>query len=340
MMPHEFPCGEQSSCCGPTGQSEKDIQALKAGIEKELGYQVEVLNVKNDDDMRNHPRIVQLLHSFGPAALPIIALEDEVVSMGNLTPEKIIAAIRENAKKKTFRKENKMLDNDNTGKAGKENLEDSRACCPSASASGDCCSPGSSSGKTWKMLVFLIIVLAAGIVLARSLISKSNSANNQTQQSFAAIQPEGKSDTSSELNAASKSDKAAPTIWGPELDSLASLNKVAADTDAVFILLAADDQQGNQTTADEVEAAAKKIQAGGTRVSAFTLKKGGPDYAQLASQFSLPCVLAMVKGRGASGVSGQITETKLLQAFVTASRPASGCCPPGTTTCGPVGPRR
>jgi len=41
----------------------------------------------------------------------------------------------------------------------------------------------------------------------------------------------------------------------------------------------------------------------------------------------------MVKGRGMSAVSGEINETKLVQAFVTASRP-SGCGPAG---CGPTG---
>ena len=334
MMLQNFPCGEQSSCCGPIGQSEKEIQNLKSSIENELGYQVEVLNVKNDDDIRNHPRIVQLLHSFGPAALPIIALEDEVVSMGNLTPEKAVAEIRKNAKKKTSGKENKMIDNDNTGKAGKENLEDSRACCPSASGSGDCYPTTPGGRKGWKIVVCILIVVAAGVVLARSVISKSNSATDQIQQSFAAIQPEAKADTSSALNATAKSDKAAPTLWGPELDSLASLNQVAASSDAVFVFLAADDQQANQTVTKEIDAAAKKIQAGGVLVSAFRLNKGAQNYAQVASQLSLPCVLAMVKGRGVSGVSGQITETKLIQAFVAASRPASGCGPSG---CGPVG---
>lgn len=231
--------------------------------------------------------------------------------------------------------------NDNKEKArSREDERDIQQCCDG----GNCCPSGSGGGsKSWKIVVFLIIVVAAGAVLARSLISKSNSATDQAQQSFAAIQPDGKPDTSSAINATAKSDKAAPTIWGPELDSLASLNKMAADTDAVFILLLADnDQQGNQTIASEIEAAAKKIQAGGTRISAFRLTKDAPDYAQLTSQFSLPCVLAMVKGRGASGVSGQITETKLVQAFVTASRPTSGCGPSGCgpAGCGPIGPRK
>lgn len=95
MMPQEFPCGEQSSCCGPIGQSEEEIENLKNSIESQMGYEVEVLNVKNDDDMRNHPQIVKLVRSLGPAALPTLALGDEVVSMGELAPEKAVAAIQE-----------------------------------------------------------------------------------------------------------------------------------------------------------------------------------------------------------------------------------------------------
>jgi hypothetical protein len=91
----------------------------------------------------------------------------------------------------------------------------------------------------------------------------------------------------------------------------------------------------------EIEAAAKKIQSNGRRICAFRLKKDTPDYAQLAKQFSIPCVVAMVKGRGMSAVSGQINEAKLVGAFVTASRP-SGCCPSGAgqSACPPTGPRK
>ena len=356
MMPQEFPCGEQSSCCGPIGQSEQEIQNLKSGIEKELACEVEVLNVKNDDDMRNHPRIVQLVHSLGPKALPILTLEDEVVSMANPTPEKAITAIREKTGK-----ENKMLENVNSDEGRRENLDDSQACCPSGSAGGDCCPPASTeSGKKWKTAVFVVIVVAAGTVLARSLLNKSDSTTGQEKQAFATIQPEVESVTPSPLaatanvetpaeskrsiespsvvNAPTKaqvSDETAPSLWGKPLDSLASLSKVAAETDSVFILLAADDQQGNQTITNEIEAAAKKIQSNGISISAFTLKKSAPNYAQLTKQLSLPCVLAMVKGGGASGVSGEITEAKLIQAFVAASRPASACCPSGVP-CGPI----
>lgn len=229
---------------------------------------------------------------------------------------------------------------------------DSQSCC----SGGDCCPPSSGGGK-WRTVMFVVIVVAAGAVLGRSLLNKSNSSAGQEEQAFAAIQPATDSDTPSSSDSATKvqnpattgisentakvsdtpsqdlSVKPASTLWGPELDSFASLNKAAMNSNGVFLLLAADDEQANQDITAQIEAAAKKIEAGGMRVSAFRLKKGTQNYTQVASQLSVPCVLVMVKGAGASGVSGEINETKLIQAFVAASRP-SGCCPTG----GPCGP--
>ena len=240
--------------------------------------------------------------------------------------------------------------NDNKEQSyNKENADDVQSCCD-----GDSCCPSGpdDSGKGWKMVVFILIVVAAGVVLARSLIDKSNSAIDQTQPLFATIPPESSPHTPSLLNDTIKkegSDKAETTLWGQELDSLdslASLNKLAADVDAVFVLLAAKNQLNDQAITKEIEATAQKIISNGSKVSAFRLKESAPDYAQLAKQVSIPSVLAMVKGRGMSTVSGEITETKLIQAFVAASRPTSGCGPAGCgpTGCGPTlakpGPRK
>jgi len=238
-----------------------------------------------------------------------------------------------------------MVENNNSDKAGQESMDDSQKCHPSTSSDGTCCSSASGSYRKSKLVVFAIIVVATGVILARSLTKESNAVTDDTQQLFAAIGQEKNNQTSPQINIVTNvetSDKTEPTLWGAELDSLTSLNKVAADTDAVYVFLAAEDQQGNQTITKEIEAAAKKIQSNGSRISAFRLKKDAPNYAQLAKQFSVPCVLAMVKGRGMSGVSGQINEAKLIQAFVTASRPSgcgpsSGCSP---SNCPPIGPRR
>ena len=211
-----------------------------------------------------------------------------------------------------------------------KNTSDLQSCCDG----GSCCTSSSDgAGKNWKIAIFILIVIAAGAVLARSFIRKANSPANQGQQQFAIIQPESGSYIDAPSIADSTvSNQPASSLWGKPLDSLASLGEAASDTDAVFILLAAEDQQDMQPVTREIEAAAKTIQAGGTRISAFRLMQGAPNYANLTKQLSVPCVLAMVKGCGVSGVpAGQITETKLVQAFVTASRPGSACCPPGVS---------
>jgi hypothetical protein len=256
----------------------------------------------------------------------------------------------------SFRKDVKM--NDEKEQIGtQESASDLQPCCDG----GSCC-PSGSDGRSQccKTVVFVLIVLAAGIVLARSLIKKSDSATEQGQSTFAAISPQVTGDTplphnanvttqqptapkggadtpavESEKTKQDVPDKASPALWGPELGSLASLNKVAANSDAVFILLVAEDKERNRAAAEQIEAAAKTIRSNGVRISAFRLSQGAPNYANFSKQLSTPCVLAMVKGGSVSGVSADhIAETKLVQAYVTASRPSSSCCPPGSgVTC-------
>ena len=215
---------------------------------------------------------------------------------------------------------------------GRENADDLQPCCDG----GSCCPSGSDGGgKRWKIAVFVLIVVAAGAVLANSLIKKSNADADRSQQTFASFQMDDKSEAPccpSEAEAESKDTpaKSALSLWGPDLDSLASLDNVATDTDAVFVFVAAGGPLNMQPVTGQIEAAVKKIKSNGVRVSVFRLKETAPEYVQLAEQVSVPCVLAMVKGGGMSTVSGEITEAKLVQAFVTASRPTSGCCPPGT----------
>lgn len=98
-MPLQFPCGPQSACCGPIGQSDEEVQKLKEQIEKGLGVRVEVKNVIKGDEMKDHREISALVRTFGPMALPIISVDKEVVSMGNPTPEEAVEALREKVRK-------------------------------------------------------------------------------------------------------------------------------------------------------------------------------------------------------------------------------------------------
>jgi hypothetical protein len=227
-----------------------------------------------------------------------------------------------------------MQVNDNLNQSGKPNPEDSQGCCPSASGGGGCCSAASGSGREkWRVVVFIVVLAAAGIVLAQSLARKSDAAAEQPPQAFPTIAAPETAGTTAQANAPVKeqtADATEPALWGPELDSLAALDEVATDVDTVFILICAQDQQDTQTMIGEIEAAIKKIRSRGNMASAFRLKNDAVDYENIAEQFSVPTVLAMVKGLGFSAVSEQITEANLLEAFVTASRAQAACCPPGT----------
>jgi hypothetical protein len=131
-------------------------------------------------------------------------------------------------------------------------------------------------------------------------------------------------------------------IVGVSLDSLASLNKVAMNQDAVFVFVPAKGiDLVSKETIDAIASAQKKIESTGAKVGLYTLQSSSPEYANIASQLTPPSMLVMSKGRGMGGVAGGITEDKILQAYVASSR-AGGCgpsgCGPSSSGCGPSSP--
>jgi len=84
---------------------------------------------------------------------------------------------------------------------------------------------------------------------------------------------------------------------------------------------------------DKPKALASESKAG-LKCGLFTLKAGTRDYDQLAAQMAVPGVIALVKGKGMRGMSGDITEAKLVQGFVAASS-AGGCGPSAGAGCCP-----
>jgi hypothetical protein len=120
---------------------------------------------------------------------------------------------------------------------------------------------------------------------------------------------------------------------GTNIASLSDLNTIAAANDAVFVYVPAKEGTSSNPPATAMQSAASRITSQGYKIGLFTLKAGTRDYDLLTAQMSVPGVLAAFKGRGMSATSGDITETKLIQAFVAASS-AGGCGPGG---CGPAG---
>lgn len=211
---------------------------------------------------------------------------------------------------------------------------------------GPGCDCGKPSGNTKvKAAVCLIVLLAVCGIFVYKAMSAKQSTPAITGTAFAA--PIANQANGQEPVVKSVADK--KTV-GEFLDSLASLNKVAVNQDAVFVFVPA---KGNDTVnkgiTDAIASAEQKIKSSGVSLGLYTLQSSSPEYANIAAQLPPPGMLVMSKGRGMAGVSGEITETKILQAYVASSR-AGGCgpsspgCAPSTPGCGPsapaLGPRK
>jgi hypothetical protein len=91
-MEQQFPCGPKSSCCGPIGQTEEELKLLKEAIEK-VGVGVETYDIKKVKNLEAHPQVFKLFSTFGPQAIPVITVGDEVVCIGQAEIGEIISAI-------------------------------------------------------------------------------------------------------------------------------------------------------------------------------------------------------------------------------------------------------
>jgi len=180
-------------------------------------------------------------------------------------------------------------------------------------------------------VVGVIVLAAAGVLVVKGMIKSDKGAAQAATPGFAnpvAVQPAAGADTKPEAAAA-----ADETTVGTTIGTFAELNTAAAKTDAVFVFLPGKEGSGKAPSAP-MKSAARAIEAKGMKCALFTLKPGSADYDQIAKQMAVPGVVALVKGRGMSAVSGEVTEAKLLQGYVGACS-ASGCGPGASAGCCP-----
>jgi hypothetical protein len=203
------------------------------------------------------------------------------------------------------------------------------------------CGPGCNCGKPSgnkkaKTVICLIVLLA----ICGIFVYKANSARQMTQDNTktAFVVPIVNQATGQEPAVKSVEDK---KNVGELLDSLASLNKLAVNQDAVFVFVPA---SGNETISKEtlnaIASAEQKLKSSDIRIGLYTLQfSPSTEYANLAKQLTLPSILVMSKGKGMGTVSGEMTEDKILQAYVASSR-AGGCCASGggSAGCSPTAP--
>ena len=225
-----------------------------------------------------------------------------------------------------------------------DNRDPAAACGP-----GCGCNTGPSGRARW--VIGAIIVVITGVLIVRAVMKDDNrqtqglnagfaspqsSAARQTAADSAARAPQGKVPTpeaAAPPGTVTDNPPDKPVICGALIRSLGDLNSRAMDKDGVFLFLSGQDAAKNLEIAAAIEKSTATLRGRNISMGLFTLKDGSSEYASLIRQVPPPGVIAMVKGRGASGVSGDITESKLIQAFVAATS-AGGCGPSG---CAPSG---
>jgi hypothetical protein len=213
----------------------------------------------------------------------------------------------------------------------------SKGCGPGC----DCGKP--SGNKKAKAVICLVVLLAVCGIFVYKAKSAKQSVPAVTETLFAA--PTANQATGQEPAVKSVEDK---KMVGEFLDSLASLNKVAINQDSVFVFVPANENGTiSKETINAIASTEQKLKSSGISIGLYTLRfSPSKEYASIAKQLTLPGMLVMSKGKGMGAVSGEITETKLLQAYVASSRAGGGCCPSGgggsagCSPSAPVGPRR
>jgi len=231
-----------------------------------------------------------------------------------------------------------------------EKLKQQASAC--GCGSGCACNTPRSSQKT-RWVIGAIVLVAAGALAVRAVI-KSNRISAQTSAPAFSVpttaqasvppqvvqKPAPEAQTTA-LETGAAANPSAPTQpvdtnIGTSIGAFTELNVVAATTNAVFIYLPGKDVSSSNPPLAAMQAAARTIESrANLKCGVFTLKADSPDYSQIASQVSVPGVLAVVKGRGMSAIADDITEEKLVQCFVAASN--AGGCGAASGGCGPSG---
>lgn len=233
----------------------------------------------------------------------------------------------------------------NEPKTNMERLKKEAAAC----GPGCACNAGPSGPARW--IIGAVVLVVAGVLVARAMLKSDSVAAQKPEAEFSLSQSAGTesaavaapetaaSDGASETTAAGALSDAAPgkpenkpVVCGVLIRSLGDLNQKAMDKDGVFVFLAGQDAAKNREIASVIEKGAATLRGRKINMGVFTLEAGSSEYANLAKQVPPPGVIAMAKGRGATAVRDDITEPKLIQAFVAASSAGGGCGPSG---CGP-----
>lgn len=196
------------------------------------------------------------------------------------------------------------------------------------------CAPGCACEKPFgkgtakiKIAVCLIVLAAVGgILLYKTTSARQNTAAMANNGFPGALGTRGKGPV--------LSSSGQPGGSGASLAAIADLNTVAAKLDTVFLVIPGKD---NTLIAKETSAALasaeRTLNSKGLSTGVFTLKATSPDYPDVAAKVTPPGIAVLSNKGGIGFVTGVISESSLMQAYVASTRTGGcgpgGCPPPG-----------
>jgi len=154
----------------------------------------------------------------------------------------------------------------------------------------DCGKPAGDGNTKLKIVVFLVVVAAVcGILLFKTTSAKQNASGI------------GKSGFSNPLvttgpNTPANSAGQQGGI-GASLSSISALNTVAADLDAVFLVIPSkDNATPTKETVAAVAAVERTLKERDISIGIFTLQVGSPDYIDVTTKISVPSIVVLKRG--------------------------------------------
>ncbi len=188
-----------------------------------------------------------------------------------------------------------------------------------------CRKPASKDASKLKIAICLVVVVAvAGILIFKTSNARQNPSLSGTNGFSTPLVKKETVTNSSRQQGGS----------GAPISAIADLNTVAAKLDTVFLVIPSkDNAPASKEPGAILTSVERTLNEKGLSTGIFTLNATSPDYNDVAAKVTLPGIAVLTKGRGIGFVSGGLTETKLMQAYVASTRGGgcgpSGCPPPG-----------
>jgi hypothetical protein len=333
---------DPAMCCssGICGPAVDPVLPRVAGMLAQLkasGVHVERYNLSQQPSaFVENGEVRELLDREGVEALPLTFIDGVLALKGRYPDDEMRelwlrehagnpagANLPENQQTQTENRKPPIADEGQSGE--KEPLKQEASTC----GPGCGCNTSAKPAKT-RWVIGVLVLTAAGALAVRAVSKTGAVAPEKPTPAFSALA------TSPTLPGGGAPTAAAQTeagIVGTPIGALSELNALAAQTDAALIFLPGKEAAAGLIPSAQMKDAAGRIESkDGLKCGLFTLKPDSPDYDQIAAQMSVPGVLVMVRGAGMNAISGDITETKLVQGFLSASS-AGGC---GGGGCGPA----